>query len=460
MTDFDSELKEYFDEIMDSISDDLLISDGDGRVIRVSPGFESFYRVKRKDALGKTVYELEAEGVFRPSVIAKAIQHRRKVTMTQKDNHGRDIIVTANPVFEDGGKIRFVVSFSRDITEMVELQRRYSSLKKQVKKYSEELQELRRGNEQVDTLIWKSNEMERIMETIRRVADIDVNVLILGESGVGKTMLAKELHRKSNRANGPFVDINCAAIPENLLESELFGYEKGAFTGADIKGKVGLVEMADGGTLLLDEISEIPLPLQAKLLKAIQEKSITRVGGVNGISVDFRLVAASNRPLERCIEEGTFRKDLYYRLNVVNITIPPLSQRSGDVVPLMEYFISKFNEKYGLTREFSPRAKEELIKYPWPGNVRELSNVVERAMVTSEGNIVQVGELPPEIRNFSVDEDVAGVQEVGSLQDILENVERKVIRQAYEKYHTTVAVAKYLKISQPTAFRKKQKYVK
>ena len=458
MTDFDNVLKEHFDKIMDAVSDDLLISDGQGRVMRVSPSFESFYQIKEEDVLGKTVYELEKEGVFRPSVIARVIEQRKRITMTQKDNRNRDIIVTATPVM-DGGDIRFVVSFSRDITEMVELQERYSSLEKQIKRYTAELNELRKGKDEGETLIWESDAMERVMDIIERIADINVNVLLLGESGVGKTMLAKVIHQRSNRSQGPFVNINCAAIPENLLESELFGYEKGAFTGADARGKAGLMEMADGGTLLLDEISEMPLTLQAKLLKAIQEKAITKVGGTTSINVDFRLIAASNRDLEKCIEDGRFRRDLYYRLNVVNITIPPLAERRADVIPLMEYFISKFNEKYGLSKSFSPKAKEKLVKYSWPGNVRELSNVIERVMVTSEGDVVQTNDLSSELSGDQYADREELLMSGRTLNEILEDVEREVITDAYEKYHTTVAVAEHLGISQPTAFRKKEKYL-
>lgn len=305
-------------------------------------------------------------------------------------------------------------------------------------------------------VIGKSESIINIMKTVDRIAGVDVNVLLLGKSGVGKTMLAKVIHTKSHRAGKPFVDLNCAAIPENLLESELFGYEKGAFTGASIKGKKGLIEIANGGTLLLDEISEMPLTLQAKLLKVVQEKNITRVGGVESIPVDFRLIAASNKDLKKSCQEGTFRKDLYYRLSVINITIPSLSERRSDISLLIDYLTEKTNQKYGLEKSFSLEAMQRMINYDWPGNVRELANIIERTVLMSEGQVIQLTDLPNELYDINCTVEVDSHE---GLAEILENFERLIIKNAYKQYKTSVAVAKHLQISQPTAYRKIEKYV-
>ena len=450
-------LKE-FDNILEHICDDLLITDSDGTILKAGSTFEESYEVTASYMEGKTVYELEREGYFNPSITRLVIESGRKMTLTQKNKKGRDIIVTAVPITDEAGGLKLVVSFSRDITDFIMLQEQYKSLEDEMQQYKEELEFLR--NEKLDIdggIIAESPKMKKIIQMIKRIANFDANVLLTGSSGVGKSMLARYIHNNSNRKTGPFIEINCGAIPENLLESELFGYEKGSFTGANKEGKVGLIELAQEGTLFLDEISEMPIDLQVKVLRVIQEKKIMRVGGSKESFVDFRLITASNRDLEEQVKNGLFREDLYYRLKVIPIDIPSLKDRKEDIVPMSMFFINKFNSLYGLDKKLSYAVMEVFQKYEWPGNIRELENFIERIMLTSESDTVGIECLPANMKGSAGDYSNGGVG--GTLTAALENLEGNMIREAYKRYGTTVGVARILGISQPTAVRKIKKYV-
>ncbi|HID11009.1 MAG TPA: sigma-54-dependent Fis family transcriptional regulator [Candidatus Latescibacteria bacterium] len=260
--------------------------------------------------------------------------------------------------------------------------------------------ESRQPEEGFDGIVGKSPEICKVIEMIRKVAETEANVLIVGESGTGKELVARSLHRRSMRADKPFVPVDCASIPEHLLESELFGHEKGAFTNAHIS-RPGLFEYADGGTLFLDEVSQLSLPLQAKLLRVLQERQFRRVGGRKLISVDIRVLSATNRDLKREVVEGRFREDLYYRLNVITIALPPLREREGDIPLLADHFLQKFstvNNK--LVKGISDETMEMLKRYPWPGNVRELHNVIEHSVLLAEGEVITPDDLPSEVRGL------------------------------------------------------------
>jgi transcriptional regulator with PAS, ATPase and Fis domain len=274
---------------------------------------------------------------------------------------------------------------------------------------------------------------------------------------VGKSVFAKLIHNKSRRRDKPFIEINCGAIPGNLLESELFGYESGSFTGANIKGKTGLIELAQGGTLFLDEVSELPLDLQVKVLSVVQNKNVLPVGGTESIHVDFRLIAASNKNLEKLVERGLFREDLYYRLKVIPIDIPPLKERREDIVHMCIFFMDKFNETYHLNKSLSYMVMEIFQKYEWPGNIRELENLIERLVLTSETDRIGVECLPEEMQHLEGRLDFSS--EKHSLSEALEKLEGYLVRKAYDQCGTTVGVADILEISQPTAVRKIKKYV-
>ena len=450
-------LTEEIDSILDAIYADILIADAQGVVLKVSPTFEQVYGIRKEDAIGLNVLELEAAGYFKPSITSIVLNTKERVTMRQKNNKNRDIVVTATPVKDSAGNIKFVISFSRDITDFLHLQEQYSQLENKIVRYEKELEKLRSQSLETDGMIAKSTAIQKVLDIANRIAPFDANVLLTGESGVGKTMLAKMIHKKSKRTCGPFIDINCGAIPENLLESELFGYESGSFTGAGKNGKLGLIELAQNGTLFLDEIAELPFNLQAKVLKVIQEKKLLRVGGTEEIHVDFRLIAASNKNLEEMMTAKLFREDLYYRLNVISILIPPLRQRREDIIPMILYFVHQFNEHYDLHKTIPGQVLDELEHYSWPGNVRQLENVIERMILTSEEAIIGQSALPDFIK-FKT-EDIA-LQSNRSMTESLEMLEGQMVRKAYQECGTTIGVAALLGISQPTAVRKIQKYVK
>ena len=312
--------------------------------------------------------------------------------------------------------------------------------------------------------VFRSEKAKATLRRALKVAHYPSNVMIYGESGTGKEIIARIIHQNSERKTAPMVKINCAAIPENLLESELFGYESGSFTGASAKGKKGLWEMAQNGTLFLDEVGELPLFFQAKLLRAIQEKEIVRVGGVTPIRVNTRIVAATNRNLAEMVHQGSFREDLYYRLNVYPITVPPLRQRSADIAPMTEYFVERYNREFGLKKVLSPNTLAFLEKQEFPGNVQELQNLVQRLMISSDKQVIDVRDV---LAAQSFDERDEGSQETPavrpslercSLRAILAQQEESILRAYHSQYSSTRKLAEMLGVSQPSIVRKLRQY--
>ena len=307
----------------------------------------------------------------------------------------------------------------------------------------------------------KSNniKMQELLKMIERIKNIDTPCILTGESGTGKTMLAKYIHSISDRANEPFVSLNCASIPTNLVESELFGYEKGAFTGANSKGKKGLFETANKGTLLLDEISELPLSAQSKLLHVLQEQKYLPIGGNKPIEIDVKIIAATNKDLRTLVFNKQFREDLYYRLNVIELYLPPLRERKEDISFLIKSFIEKFNKKYFFSKSFTKEALEILETAQWKGNIRELQHAIERLMVTNDSSIIGIEHLSEKLPNHSSDKNSIEEDFSMSFDEKVSHYEANLIKEAYQKFKTSRKVAQYLKISQTKANKLIRKYI-
>lgn len=444
------------ESVFNASYDEIVVTDSAGTVIKMNTVFRKFYNLESEDFVGKNVYDLEKAGIFSPSVTLVVLKEKKRVSIIQKTNTDKVLIVTGHPVFDEKKNLISVISMAKDITEMHQLKEKLEQVEKTAQKYYYQLELLKQKEEQEEIIQYRSIQMERIMTMARKTARVDSNLLITGESGVGKSILAEAIHRMSSRSDRDIIGINCGAIPESLLESEFFGYEKGAFTGARNEGKLGKVDLADKGTLFLDEVSELPLHMQVKLLKVIQEKKFMRVGGVKAIESDFRLIAATNKNLEKEVKAGRFREDLFYRLNVVPIEIPPLRERKEDIVLLINHFWGKLNRKYGTSRRINPDVYDVMAEYPWPGNVRELENCVERIMVTVDKDLIQITDLPLFLLNYTATD--VDHKRIVPLNQAMEEVEKRLILNAYQRYGNTYKAAEILGVSQSTIVRKLKKY--
>ncbi|GLB59984.1 sigma-54 interaction domain-containing protein [Cytobacillus sp. NCCP-133] len=444
-------------EVISSMEEDIMVTNSEGIIIKVSKGSGSHYGVDPESLLGESVYELERKGVFKPAITPEVLKKKKKVILVQKAGAGKKILITGIPVFNETGKIEYIVSYSYDVSELLVIKEYLNSVEEEMARVKSELDLLRNKSIKMDGIIADSQAMKNIADTIGRIRDVDVTVLLLGESGVGKSALAKWIHQNSNRKDGPFIEVNCSAIPESIFEAEFFGYEGGAFTGAKNKGKMGFADLAKDGTLFLDEIGELSAHLQAKLLKFIQDKKFYRVGGTKLVNADFRLLAATNRDLEKAVETKEFRQDLFFRLNVVPLKIPPLRERKEDLIALIHYFLHSISKRHNRIRELDKGLIEHLLQLEWKGNVRELENLMERLIVTSRDWVITKEDLPYEYHIQGKSEDFIQL-EGQSLPAILGEIEKKVLMNAKNRYRTTTEIARALGISQPSVVRKLKKY--
>jgi len=444
--------------IIENTYDGLYITDGNANTLMVNQAYERIAGIKRSEVLGKNMRDLVASGIIDRSVSVEVIDKKKTVTIMQELRNGKKVLVTGSPVFnEDDGSIALVVTNVRDITELIELKDKLHERTLEANRYLAELDKMKILQQQKTKFATKSKKILEILELAIKASQFDSNILIMGESGVGKGLMAKLIHESSNRKEQPFVVINCAGIPEDLFESELFGYEPGAFSGASSKGKKGLLEVADKGTVFLDEIGDMSLRLQSKLLRVIEEKEMTRLGSTKTVKLNIRIISATNQNMTDLIEHKKFRQDLYFRLNTISFIIPPLRERTEDIIPLIQYFTERLNERYHMEKHFSSQAMQFLIPYAFPGNVRELSGIVEQAFLVSNNDRIEVEDLPFQVRGAVDSQHIFIDSENKSYNEIVNLMEYKVLKNAIEKYGSTHKVAKKLKISQSTIVRKMKK---
>lgn len=454
------DLNKDLNAILSSIYDEILVVNHKGELIRYSENIiPGFWNVDLKELIGKSILEFEDQGLFTPSVTKLVLEKKKKVSIVQETINGRKVLAVGNPVFDENMEIDRIIVASRDITETSRLKTELKEMKKISEQYKKELEDIKSKDRFIKKLIYCSPKMEQIINQAKKIADFSSTVLLHGESGVGKEVIAQAIHQLGNRSSKPFLKLNCGAIPENLLESELFGYIKGAFTGAD-QNKDGYFKQADQGVLFLDEIGEMPLHLQVKLLRVLQEQEVIPVGSTKSIKVNVQIIAATNKKLEKMVEERTFREDLYYRLNVIPLNIPPLRERIEDISLLAFHFLQQLNDKYNKNFHLTPDAITVLEFYSWPGNVRELQNIVERLVVSAENQIINaedVNQFLPNSYDFNKSKPV--ISKVMPLQEAIDHVEEQLILLAMKQYKTTTKAAQVLGISQSSVSRKYQKIV-
>ena len=411
-----------------------------------------------KEAAGRSVQALGVERGFDWALAGEVAAGRVAVSTIQTLRTDRKLMVSAVPIVSADGGLAYIVVTIREITAMGQVMSRLRNAVEQAEQSRSMLARATEREVALEDVVAQSPSLAAVRETALQYAAVDSTVLLLGETGAGKGLFARLIHQASTRNAGPFLEVNCGAIPEGLMEAELFGYAKGAFTGADSKGKIGLVELAHRGTLLLNEIGDLPLGLQVKLLRFLEDGEVWAVGAVKAKRPDVRIIASTNRNLERMIGAGTFRGDLFYRLNVLCLEIPPLRDHAEDIPRLVELALARLERKVKRRRAITPAALRALSRYPFPGNVRELLNLVERRMVTSSSDTIDVADLPQALLRLAGEVPGSAPRAEPTLRKALQRVESQLLRDALVRYKTQALAAKYLGVTQSTVARKAKQY--
>lgn len=444
---------DYYERILNSMEDEIFITDEYGFIQYINPRGEYICHIKLEDWRGHHVYELVENHIVSKSVTLEVLNTKKPVTEIVKMSSGRYILSTARAIYDRNGKMVHILSTSKDIKEINELVERLGNVTEELDSRKREIAVLQEQIISSKQYVFESSWMKQAQNLVKKIAPTDISVLIEGESGTGKEVVADLICQLSPRHNQPFVKINCGLIPKDLLESELFGYEGGAFTGASRSGKIGKIETANGGTLFFDEIGEMDLALQVKLLEFLQDRVIVRVGGTKKIPIDVRIIAATNRDLKKMVEEGKFRGDLYYRLNVMPIALQPLKSRQEDIAPLANMFLKRFNRQYRCEKRFAEPVLRCFLEYEWPGNVRELMHTIERLIITAEADLIDTEQLQMLLSEDMTPRGSVICTNLIPLKEAKAELEAILVKSAYEKYGNSYKAAEILGINQSTVVR-------
>ncbi|MDR1785553.1 MAG: sigma 54-interacting transcriptional regulator [Spirochaetaceae bacterium] len=457
----DSILEKLF-HVLNSSFDGIYITDGEANTLFANNSYEVITGLKREEVIGKNMRELVDTKVMNVSGSLLVLESRSPVTLDQKFRTGKHAIITSTPVFDRNGKITMIITNVRDVTELYRVKQQLAQKEELSQRQMFEL-ELIRSQNTGGKYDYNTNDpkMFEVLHMLTRIAKTDTTVLLQGETGVGKEAFASYIHQNSARSRERFITINCAAISEQLVESELFGYAPGSFTGASESGKPGLFEIADKGTVFLDEVGELPLTVQVKLLRVLHDQSMLPVGATEVRRVDVRIIAATNRDLKKMVQQQRFRQDLLYRLNTFTATIPPLRDRRSDIIPLALFILQNFNKQHHLEKTLSESACLELYNYHWPGNIREMRNVIERAVILSDGSEIYPDDLAisETVRHRSDgDERRSSGKDPVNLKFLLEKIEGEYIKSAFDRHRSIRRAAAHLTMDPATYLRKWRKY--
>ncbi len=450
-----------YNEMLNKLEDGIYITDEIGRTLYVNDAFINLSGLSRDSLIGKTVQELNRKDVLPNSCCEKVIDTHQTVTTINNYYEGQKCLVTGSLINNEKGEFKRTIAVIRDVSELDILMKKAANEEEFSFSYTKKMKTIESYINDNNAVVINNNKTKDIYSKAAKFADIDTTLLILGETGVGKDFLAAYIHGKSTkRSSENIIKINCAAIPEHLIESELFGYENGAFTGAQVGGKKGLFEEAGHGTVFLDEIGEMPYTLQVKLLNVLNDRCFYRIGGTTSIPLNARIIAATNADIKQLVLEKKFRADLYYRLNVISLTIPPLRERKEDIIPLAQYFLEYYNNQHRKNCFFSPDCLKHFLIYEWHGNIREMKNLIERLILIADDVCIDSKLFKEQIGQDTsfVNIDNMNFESNLTLKEKIDEYERTLIEDAIKKEATLKEVAKNLGIDISTLVRKKQKY--